>query len=34
MNNQVLYIPSGGVGEISLNLTNQHWYKVDSTFFN
>ena len=31
MNNQVKYIPSGGIGEMCLDRTDKHWYRFEST---
>ena len=31
MNNQIEYIPSGGVGEIYLDMIDGHWYMCEST---
>ena len=33
MNNQTSYIPSGGVGEIYLNLIDMYWYAFESSTF-
>ena len=31
MNNQQSYFPSGGVGEIYLNIIDKSWYRFSST---
>ena len=31
MNNQIEYIPSGGVGEMYLDRIDKHWYRCEST---
>lgn len=33
MNNQTSYIPSGGVGEIYLNMIDMYWYAFESSTF-
>ena len=30
MNNQIEYIPSGGVGEMYLDRIDKHWYRCES----
>ena len=34
MNNHHVFIPSHGLGEIYLDLSNMHWYKHNSSYFN
>ena len=31
MNNEIEYIPSGSVGEIYLDMIDEHWYMCEST---
>ena len=31
MNNQIEYIPSGGIGEMYLDRIDKHWYRCEST---
>ena len=31
MNNQIEYIPSGGIGEMYLDRLDKHWYRCEST---